>query len=110
MLQTERFNLNIKAGATYKLPINVSLDLTGYVIRSQFKRGYGQTTAALSLTDSNGGFTVEDRAAGEITMSVTPAQTTLLSGNYFYDVEIDDGTDVYRILEGDITVSPEVTT
>jgi DNA repair photolyase len=41
---------------------------------------------------------------------LTDEQTSnLVSGRYVYDVELDNGTDVSRILEGIITVTPQVT-
>jgi len=107
-------NLVIDQGTTFSLSITVSdananeIDLTGYTLRAQLRKSYGAT----SYTS----FTVaaDDPTTGELTISLTDAQTSALkAGRYVYDVEIvapvADGSTVTRVLEGIITVTPEVT-
>ena len=108
-------HLTIDQGTTYSLSITVSdananpLDLTGYILRAQMRKSYG----ASSYTS----FTVTaaaDPTTGELTISLTDTQTSALkAGRYVYDIEIvspvADGSEVTRVLEGIITVTPEVT-
>lgn len=107
-------NLVIDQGTTFSLSITVAdangnaLNLTGYTLRSQMRKSYGAT----SYTS----FTVVSAtpATGELTISLTDTQTSALkAGRYVYDVEIvspvGDGSEVTRVLEGIITVTPEVT-
>lgn len=107
-------NLVIDQGATFSLSITVAdangnaLNLTGYTLRSQMRRSYGATSST--------SFTVASAtpATGELTISLTDAQTSALkAGRYVYDVEIVSpagaGSEVTRVLEGIITVTPEVT-
>jgi hypothetical protein len=47
---------------------------------------------------------------GEITLSLTPTQTSALkAGRYVYDVEMAAPHETVRVMEGIITVTPEVT-
>jgi hypothetical protein len=105
-------NLSIDQGATFSITIGVTdttgspRDLTGYTGRAQLRRSY--------YTNSNVSFTVsiDNPVDGEIILSLTSANTTLLkSGRYVYDVELVNSNTltVERIVEGIVTVYPEVT-
>lgn len=105
-------NLALDQGTTYAVTIGVTddtgsaRDLSGYTGRAQIRRSY--------YTTSNTAFTVsiDNPDDGEIVLSLTATQTSnLKAGRYVYDVEIvNDGTsEVERIVEGIITVYPEVT-
>jgi hypothetical protein len=51
-------------------------------------------------------------ATGEVTISLTASQSTLVkAGRYVYDVEITgtDPVETLRVLEGLVTVTPQVT-
>ena len=108
-------HLTIDQGTTYSLTITVSdananpLDLTGFTARAQLRKSYGATSyTAFTVTID------DDPTTGNLTIKLTDAQTTLLkAGRYVYDVEIVspvvDGSEVTRVLEGIITVTPEVT-
>jgi len=105
-------NLSIDQGATFSVTISVAdttgsaRDLTGYTGRAQLRRSY--------YTNSNTSFTVsiDNPGDGEIILSLTAANTSLLkAGRYVYDLELVDSNTltVERIVEGIITVYPEVT-
>lgn len=105
-------NLTIDQGSTYSISIELSdalgnaLDLTDYTIRAQMRKSYGFNSYT-AFTTSIG----EDPTLGELTLSLTSTQTTALrAGRYVYDIEIEDDEDVVtRVLEGIVTVTPEVT-
>lgn len=104
-------NILIDQGTTFSTVVAVTLDnglardLTGYTFRSQMRKSYYTNTytafTCASTTPTN----------GEITLSLTAAQTTALkAGRYLYDLEIvSPASIVERIVEGIITISPEVT-
>ena len=104
-------NLAIDQGSNTNVTILVTdatgsaRNLVGYTSRSQLKRSYFSTT--------NTTFTVSisDPSSGEIVLSLTADQTANLKyGRYVYDVELVSNTgSVERIIEGIITVYPEVT-
>jgi hypothetical protein len=100
--QGTTFVANIRYLDSDKNPINI----TGFDARSQMRKSY---TAANAYTLTAN---VTSGTGGNVTVSMTAAETAnVQSGRYVYDVEVyDANTDVvYRIVEGQITVYPEVT-
>ena len=80
-------------------------NLTGYTVSSQLRKNY-TSTAFTTINATNNSPT-----NGIIVMSLTAVQTSALkSGRYVYDLQITaaDGT-VTRVIEGVITIRPEVT-
>lgn len=107
----EYVELSIEQGTTFSTTINVNesdgtaKDLSTYSARSQMRKSYYSSSAkdfTMVKTDS---------AGGEITMSMTAANTSNLTpGRWVYDVEIEDsGGVVTRIFEGIVVVMPGVT-
>lgn len=101
-------NLVVNQKASFQITVyvkddGVAQDLTGYTTVAKFKDNY-QTpdTQAKSFTTS-----ITDAANGEITMSLSPEQTTLMQiQKYVYDLAIVSGTGFKtRVMEGMITVS-----
>ena len=102
-------NLVIDQGTTFSLTMQLDnedgsdKDLTSYAVTSQIRKSYYSntytsfTTAKINLT-------------GELTISLTAEETSSLkAGRYVYDIEISSSTETLRVLEGIITVTPEVT-
>ena len=104
-------NLTIDQGSTFSASIDVTdvednvLVLTGYTVAAQIRKTYDSTTA-VNFTGS-----VSNATQGEITISLTPAQTNaLVAGRYVYDAEITSaGGTVTRVIEGQVEVTPGVT-
>jgi len=102
-------NLVIDQGTTFSLIFNITnadgtaKDLTSYTVSSHLRKSY--------YTNTYTAFTVaKDNLEGEIAISLTATQTSALkAGRYVYDVEILNNSEVLRVLEGIITVTPEVT-
>ena len=81
-------------------------NLTGYSAASQIRKNYTSTAYTTILA------TIQTPATnGIIVMSLTAAQTAALkSGRYVYDLQITAAdTTVTRVIEGIITIKPEVT-
>lgn len=102
-------NIVIDQGTTYSFTFNLTnadgsaKDLSSYTVAAQLRKSY-YTSTATSFTTSTVDLT------GEITISLTATQTAALkAGRYVYDIEIDDGSETIRVLEGIVTVTPEVT-
>jgi hypothetical protein len=75
----------------------------------QLRTSYSAATASLELTTANGRISLTN--AGVITLALTATETAALAaGRYVYDLElVSSGGQVTRLLEGVVTVSPEVT-
>ena len=102
-------NLVIDQGSTYSTVLTLtdefgdSLLLNGMVANSQMRKSYTSSNATTFSTSI-------DTQTGTITLSLSAAQTgALVAGRYVYDVEIQNNTSVTRILEGIVTVTPQVT-
>lgn len=103
-------NLVIDQGSTFSADLNLTdengdmLVLNGYTANSQIRKWYTSTNAAATFTAS---INVE---SGVITLSLTANQTgAITAGRYVYDVELSVGSEVSRIVEGIVTVTPQVT-
>lgn len=100
-------------GATFRNVINLTDDITnvpinisGYTVSSQIRRSYYSVNATANIT-----CTISNYANGEITMTMTAANTALIkAGRYLFDLEtVDEYGTVNRVLEGIITVTPQIT-
>ncbi len=102
-------NIYLDQGTTFDFSFNLTnvdgtaKNLTNYTIFAQIRRSYYSSTK-VDFT------TAKVSLEGEITISLTANQTAALkSGRYVYDVEIQSNQETLRVLEGILTVNPEVT-
>ena len=111
-----RANLTIDKSATFSSDVTVSdtdgtaFDLTGYTAAAKMAKGYASTQTRVTITAAIN----TDPTTGIITLSLTADQTKALDApaRYVYDVEITKTSDstVTRVIEGLITINPDVTT
>lgn len=103
-------NLNIDQGATFNTQLVVTdadgdaVDLTGYTGAGQIRKHYtSSNSVSFSVSVSN--------TYSTVSLSLTANVTSLLSaGRYVYDVELTSSTGIVtRVLEGIVSVSPNVT-
>lgn len=103
-------NLVVDQGTTFSTTITVTdddgiaIDLTDYTGAAQMRKHYtssNSTSFDVSIT----------AGTGEVTLSMTSNVTSnIVAGRYVYDCELTSNTGVVsRILEGIVTVTPEVT-
>lgn len=103
-------NLVIDQGTSFSTTLTLTddngdlINLNGYTANSQLRKWYTSTTHTDFTTSIN-------TTSATITLSLNANQTSnLIAGRYVYDVEITSSTDtVLRIVEGIVTVTPEVT-
>ncbi len=104
-------NLFVDAGADYSNIITVAasngqaLNLTGYSVASQIRKSY-QSSTVYNFVSS-----VYDATTGKIRLQLSNAQSSAIpAGRWLYDVEITSpsGTKT-RVIEGIVTVTPEIT-
>ena len=103
-------NLVIDQGSTFLVELDLKdengdvLQLGGYTANSQMRKWYTSSSAAAVFA------TNVNTSNGTLTLSLTSEETSgLVAGRYVYDVEIQNNTSVTRILEGIVTVTPQVT-
>jgi hypothetical protein len=107
-------NLIIDQGATWNITFTYKntdgnpINLTGYTAALQLRTSYDAASASLSLTSGSG--IVLGGTAGTIAVTATATQTgALTAGEYVYDLEITSSSVVTRLVQGRITVTPQVT-
>lgn len=93
----------------YKDSAGTAINLTGYSAALQVRDTYADATTVLSLT-STSGITITP-LTGTLAVRATAAQTGAIdAGPYVYDLEITSaGGIVTRLVQGKISVSPQVT-
>lgn len=103
------FNIVIDQGTTYSNTITLTnddstfKDLTDYDVAAHIRKSYNSNTYTPFTCTKNA-------LVGDITFSLTAEQTSALKyGRYVYDLEISSEIETLRVLEGIITVTPEVT-
>jgi hypothetical protein len=109
-------NLIIDQGANFSSDITVkdannnAFDLTGYTTEAKMAKGYASTRTRTSITST----IATDSTSGVVALTLTAAQSATLDApeRYVYDVEITKTSTgaVTRVIEGIITVRPQVTT
>ena len=108
-------NLIIDQGANFSSDVTVkdangnAFDLTGYTTQAKLAKGYSSTRTRTSMTS----VIATDAASGVVALALTATQTAALDAErYVYDVEITQTSTgvVTRVIEGLITVRPNVTT
>ena len=117
MQEPGRYDFTIYQGASFDRTFTwrtgdpaANVNLTGYTGRMQVRSNTTAPTVALEVSTANGRMALGG-AAGSIAVTVTATDTAALAAGYFvYDMElVSPGGAVTRLLEGRITVSPEVT-
>lgn len=101
-------NLVLDQGTTFSSTIELldendeALDITAYTARGQIRKHYSSSNAVNFTTALSN---------GSLVISLTATQTAnIVAGRYVYDLELVNSSNVVtRILEGIVTVTPEVT-
>ena len=107
-------NLTIDQGATFSSDVTVKdangnpFDLTGYTASAKMAKGYASTKTRKAITCIVNG----EPTTGIVTISMTADETSVCDeGRYVYDLEIlqTSSSTITRVIEGIITVRPQVT-
>ncbi len=106
------YNLVIDQGSDFALDLVIkeggsALNLANYSGRAQLRTSVDASSASASFT-----VTVTNAANGALKMQLPAATSSGISaGQYVYDLEIYTSSDsiVKRIMQGDVTITPEVT-
>jgi hypothetical protein len=113
MINPGTYNITAYQGATYKLSLSWTIDdtpvdLTNYAAAMQVRESVSSDEPLLDLSSGNGitlggtAGTIEIEVAADV-METTPA------GRHVYDLELDSGGEVTRLIQGAFTVQAEVT-
>ena len=105
------YNFILEQGATFNRQLTVkddgsAMNLTGYSVASKMRSTHDSSTVVGTFT-----CTISNATGGIITMSMTNSTTGAIEeGIYVYDLEMTSGSGVVtRLMQGTVTVNPEVT-
>lgn len=113
MINPGTYNITAPQGATWDKTFTVTvggtaLDLTGYTAAMQVRESADAGTALISLTNGSG--ITLGGTAGTVGVVISSAVTAgVASGSYSYDLELNSGSTITRLLEGSFNVTGNVT-
>jgi hypothetical protein len=113
MINPATYNITAYQGATYDLNMTwkiagTAVNLTGYTAAMQVRENTNATATILSLTNGTG--ITLGGTAGTIDISVSAnTMGSATAGNYAYDLELNSGGQVTRLIQGSFAIQPEVT-
>lgn len=113
MINPGTYNITCPQGATWDKTFTVNvggtaLDLTGYTAAMQVRESVGATATLVSLTNGSG--ITLGGTAGTIGVTISSTASAAISaGSYSYDLELNSGSTITRLLEGAFNVTGNVT-
>ena len=113
MINPARYNITAYQGATYDLNLTwaiggTAVNLTNYTAAMQVRINPGDTNTILSLTNGSG--ITLGGTAGTIAVAVSAnTMGSATPGNYVYELELNSGGQVTRLLQGSFAIQAEVT-
>lgn len=108
-----KYNMICAQGATFSKRLTWSIDgnpvdLTGYTAEMQAREKYSSPNAIFTLSTSDSSIVLDDE--GNIDILINSSVTEeIIAKEYVYDLELNSGSEIYRIIEGKFIVTPEVT-
>jgi hypothetical protein len=107
------YNLTLEQATTFNFQFQIKNDstpwnLTGYTGTMTVRPFTGSATATFVATLANGYMTF-DELVGRVTVTFPASITNVTPGRFVYDLVLDSGEEITRILEGQFTVIAGVT-
>lgn len=109
-----KYNMLCPQGTTFSKQLtytidSVPVDLTTYTARMQVREKHTSKTSVVDISTENGGITLGGES-GTIDLYISNEVTSLIvAKDYVYDLELISSSNVYRLIEGKFSVTPEVT-
>ena len=113
------YDITIYAGSYFTLPLEwqtgdppIGVDLTGCVIRMQIRKTVTSEEILYELTTENNRIIADDLSIGKFTLSIPSRDSEnfdFYRGVYDLEVVYPSGSPEYRILQGSVTINPNVT-
>lgn len=113
MIKPGRYNITAYQGATYDLDLTwktngSAVNLTNYTAAMQVRAAANASSAIISL--ANGSGITLGGTAGTININISAtAMGSATPGQYVYDLELNSGGTVYRLIQGTFSIQAEVT-
>ena len=107
------YNLTLEQATTFNFQFQIKNDstpwnLTGYTGTMTVRPFAGAANTIFVATLANG-YLAFDVLVGRVTVTFPASITNIPAGRYVYDLVLNSGEEITRILEGQFTVTPGVT-
>jgi hypothetical protein len=117
IMAAANYNITIEQGADFSLPLTwkdgtgAVVNVTGYSARMQIRESYDSDDYIISLTSGVGGGITLGGAAGTINIEISSSVTANMGlMRAVYDLELVSLSGIVtRLVQGDVTISREVT-
>jgi pectin methylesterase-like acyl-CoA thioesterase len=109
-----KYNMVCPQGSTFSKQLTYTVDdtpvdLSTYTARMQVRAKHSSPSPLVSLNTENGGISLGGEE-GTINVLINSSVTEKFTPKtYVYDIELISSSEVYRLLEGQFIVTPEVT-
>lgn len=114
-----KHDITIYAGSYFSLPVQwltgepaVGVDLTGCSIKMQIRKTATSSEVLYELSTSNNKISFVDSAVGKFEVVITGEESELFTffrGVYDLEIHYPSGGNVYRLMQGSVTIDPNVT-
>lgn len=111
----DSYDFDLDQGATHSFTLTYAdsngtgIDLSAHTITMDVRAGFKDSTLQFTLTNGSG-IDMTNAATGILVVTISATQSGALSDDvYRYDIEADLAGTVTRLVQGEITVSREVT-
>ena len=113
MASPATYNMVVPQATTFQFACTIKEDstpwnLTNYTATMTVRPFLGSTTTTLVATTANGKITLGG-ALGTITVNLSATDTNIKAEPYVYDLVLNSGSTITRILEGQFIVTAGVT-
>ena len=108
-----KYNMICPQGATFSKRLTWTIgddpvNLSGYTARMQAREKYSSANPIFTLSTSDGSISLDNQGNIDILIDADSTES-IFPKEYVYDLELDSGSEVYRLVEGKFIVTPEVT-
>lgn len=111
-----KIKLKMEQGATFRQPFDwatngVPVNMTGCKARMQMRTTVESPEVIHELTTENGGINILNAEIGKFELYISASNTSSFNFDLcVYDLEVESpNTDVTRLIEGEVSLSKEVT-
>jgi hypothetical protein len=107
------YNITAYQGATYDLNLTYAIagtavNLTGYTAAMDVRENTASTGTILRFTNGSG-ITLGGTAGTILVTATASTMGSALAGSYVYDLELNSGSQVTRLIQGSFKILAEVT-
>lgn len=123
-MPNNKYNIEMIQGSTFELYLTVKesngafKDLSGYTASMQIRSSYSSSVVTETLSTSNGEIVI-NTSSSSINLKLPAARTAAIKvdmdngspprSKYVYDLELETGGDVSKLIFGDVNIYGEVT-